>query len=227
MLSGIRLMINEALEQYLAKKQQERKNKTSSGKFKPSLFGYCFLRQYWERLREEPSNPPDMKTVKTFLLGDLIHEFLEGLFPASQRECEMVSEDEHGFADIVTDDAVWDIKSSSGSSFKYLKPRKDETRADHNERILKDKWHNVLQVTRYGVYFKKPYCGLCFVNKENFEIEEAIWETKEFEGWVDAELAQLRACWNEQEPPPPQPRLFNGKECSYCAYENKCKGKPF
>jgi hypothetical protein len=219
--------VEAKIVEYLEKRASEKDNRLSHGLWKPSSFGYCFKRQYLERQGEEPSNPITVETSKTFLIGILLGDFIQSLYPKVQSEVEILTDEVHGYADLVTEFEVVEIKSVGAWASKYLKEKKDETYVDFRRRIVEDKFHNILQLMYYVRELKKPKGRLVFVAKDNFAVTEFVFEMKMWDKKVQAELDSLEYYWTNQVLPGPKPRCFNGKECNYCPFENKCQGKPF
>ena len=82
-------MIQKKLDDSLAKIQEERKNRTSSGKISPSQMGYCFRRQYWHRKGEPVTNPPDARLLRVFKCGNLFEDKDSSLYMLLEKRCKM------------------------------------------------------------------------------------------------------------------------------------------
>lgn len=201
-----------------------RPDRVGSGKWKPSSFGYCYRRQYWERKGEKVTNPPDKRTLRVFKAGSLFHDFVEGLLKEKhadiQTEVLIETDDTKGYADIVNGDEVTDVKSIHSQGFTYL---------DKTSDIKKEKYNNWLQLATYAVLLNKPRMRLVFVSKDDLRIQEYSLPVDEY--WkcaVDTELLTLNKYWNFKELPPAQPRCFKQKdgtfkECEkYCPFYDKC-----
>ena len=131
----------------------EDKDHISSGKFNPSLFGCCYRRQYWKRKGEVPSNPFDARTLRVFKAGKLFHDFVQNLLISKEilnslenksraspaKEVLVESEDVKGYADVVRDNEIVDIKSQHSKAFWYMSKFKGDD-------IKKEKYPNWLQV---------------------------------------------------------------------------------
>jgi len=194
-----------------------------SGKWSPSSFGGCYRKQYWNRKDEPKSNPIDNRTLRVFEAGHLFEKFVVDLI-AKDNQCDLqveVGEDDvKGFADIVRDNEVVDVKSQHSRSFWWMKKTKD---------IKKDKYHNWLQVGYYAKILGKEFMRLVFVSKDDLCIAEYVEPMDIY--WIneiERELKALRDIWEKDELPPAEPRLFPKKdgtfsECRYCAWQDKCK----
>jgi len=204
----IEKLINEKL-------LEETKSKhVSSGKWKPSSFGYCYRRQFWQRLGEE-GEPLDLRTLRIFKVGNLFHDFVEGFLPHTEQVVE--TDDIKGYADIVENDCVSDIKTQHSRAFWYAKkPEYD---------VKKEKEPNWLQVAWYALQLGKKYCRIVFISKDDLTMNEYQFPAEDFKEKVDNELSTLRNLWKNGVLPPATPRLYNGKECEWCQYQKKCKGE--
>lgn len=215
MNASIQDLIDEALV------RPERKG---SGRWKPSSFGYCYRRQYWERAGEKITNPVDKRTLRVFKVGSIFHDFVEGLLKANhpeiQTEVRIETDDVLGYADIIIGDEVVDIKSMHSMGFTYLDKTKD---------IQKEKYNNWLQLATYAVLLGKSMMRIVWVSKDDLRIQEYLFPVSEYwKGEVENELRTLRGYWLTQTLPPAQPRCFKRKdddkvECKkYCPYFIKC-----
>jgi hypothetical protein len=204
-----------------------------SGKFNPSSFGMCFRQQFWNRKDETPSNPPDAQQIRVFAAGQLFHDFVQGavlsLYDIHRIDAQFVlkevlveSDDVKGFADIVMDNEVIDIKSQHSKSFWYMNKKGGD--------IKKEKYANWLQVLYYARELGKRFGRLVFVSKDDLCIQEYVQPLDEY--WlkqIDAELTALRYLWKKDELPPASPRCEPNKageywQCEYCKFKDKCKG---
>lgn len=220
-------MIQEKIDKHLLAQEEIKKNKIRSGKFSPSSLGRCYRMQYWNRLNEPKSNPLKAETLRIFAIGNLIHKFFQDILKENCLiEAKVETEDCLGFADIVGENEVVDIKSVRSFQFKLMKGIKDKK--NHYKKIPydfpKEKSCEILQVSYYAITLGKPKGRLIFVNKDSLEVVEYSFEVKNFEDRLKKELEVLRGYWVRKELPPPEPRVYNGKECEYCQYQTKCKG---
>lgn len=197
-----------------------------SGKWSPSSFGRCYRNQYWNRLDKPQSNPLDARTLRVFKAGGLFHDFVQRLLIEKNKyEVEVLVEsaDVKGFADMVSENEVVDIKSQHSKAFWYMAKIKTD------EQVKKDKYPNWLQVLYYTRELHKEFGRLVFISKDDLCIKEYVQPLDDF--WLnqlEEELSVLRAIWVAQNLPPASPRCFIGKdgksrECNYCNYRDLCK----
>ena len=209
-------MIEKLINDAIQKEQDARKDRVRSGMWNPSSFGCCFRSQYWNRKNVEPSDPKDARTLKLFKAGKLFHDFVQGLLTEVESEVEVKTFDTFGYADIVLEDTVIDIKSQHSRAFWYMEKS--------NYDVFKEKRHNWLQVAHYARILGKPKCGLFFISKDDLWCAEYYSNTDFWTSALDEEMTQLRHFWNTDTLPPAEPRAFS-TECKYCSYLTKCKGK--
>jgi CRISPR/Cas system-associated exonuclease Cas4 (RecB family) len=205
--------------QELIDKSLERKGHKGSGKISPSQLGRCYRFQYWSRKGEEHSNPLDKLTLRKFKCGDLFHEFVQDFLPKHQTEVLIETEDIKGYADIVLEDEVIDIKSQHSRAFWYMQKS--------NYDINTKRYPNILQLMTYCYLLKKPKGRLIFVSKDDLTIAEYGFYLSKWQKEVENELNHIRFFWKGKKLPPADPRAYlNDKgepqECKYCPYKDKC-----
>ncbi len=207
--------IQELIDKALEPKPRER-----SGKWNPSSFGYCYRSQFWNRKNEPKSNPPDARSYRVMHAGKLFHDFVQKLLVNVEIEIPVESEDVKGFADIVSENEVTDLKSQHSRSFWWM------TKKDCD--IKKEKYGNWLQVLYYARELNKTYGRLVFISKDDLCIQEYVQPLDEYWlGEIENELTALRYLWKKQELPPAQPRCkptVKGTywHCDYCNWKDKC-----
>ena len=207
------------IQDLIDKALEPKEKKPRSGKWSPSSFGRCYRYQYWLRKDEPVINPPDARVLRVFKSGSLFHNFVQGLV-AGDKEVEIETDDVKGYADIVNDEEVVDIKSQHSYSFWH---RKKE------ENNIKEKLYpNWLQVMWYCQVLNKKRGRLVFVSKDDLCIQEYMQDNDEYwKGEVSKELTKLRLYWQADKLPPAQPRAYKDKlgdpqECKYCLWKDKC-----
>lgn len=199
--------------------EESQKERTSSGKWKPSLFGRCYRLQYWSRKGIPPTNLPDPRTLRVFKCGNLFHSFVQDTVIKRYKEVEKEvlceTDDIRGYADLIGDGEVVDVKSVHSKFFHYTKKSKDIL-GEHKNQVLQTSWYAIEKNLKKG--------RLCWVSKDDLCIEEVGWDiTDKIKHELnDVELFELRNFWEKEELPPPCPRAYNGKECGYCQYLDLC-----
>ena len=196
-----------------------------SGKFSPSSFGRCIRSQVWNRADVKKTNDVDERMLRVFKVGHLFHDFVQSVIvtndPTIQTEVKVEEDDVIGFADIVTEEGVVDIKTVHSGAFHYMK-----------DDISESKKPNILQVAYYARKLGKGKFSLCFVSKDDLCIKEASFIRNErWEKELDDELKNLRLAWilYPEKLPPAVPRAYkdkNGKckECVFCSWKTLCEG---
>ena len=211
--------IQEIINQQLAADQEKLKTRERSGKYSPSMLGRCYRAQFWNRLNEPITNPPDERSLRVLKAGGIFHWWVQRIVlennPQIHKEVLVEDDDFKGFADLVNTDEVVDIKTMHSKGFWYLEKAKD---------IKKEKYEAWLQVMFYTLKLGKIYGKLCFVSKDDLTMSEY---RQPIEGyWLNElgkETATLREIWVRKQLPPCQPRAYNGKECKYCNWRDKCQ----
>jgi len=218
------MSVQKLIDEALAKEQAARANRERSGKFNPSMFGACYRKQYYNRKNIQQSNPPDERTLRVFKVGKLFHNFAQSFYPEAQTEVKIEIEDVLGYADVVIDEAVIDIKSQHSRAFWWME------KTNYNINI--EKKHNILQVVFYAWMLKKKEGRLVFVSKDDLCVAEYGFFAENWFPEVEEELKNLRQWWSSGTIPPQEPRLFGvgkdkkPKECGlYCSWRDYCYGE--
>jgi len=200
----------------LASKQLEKKDRVASGRWNPSSFGRCLRSQVWKRRGEPESNPPDERTLRVFKAGFLFEEFACAGIKAD-KQVKIETDDVVGYADVVDEDCVYDVKSQHSKSFWYM-----EKFAKRD--VAHQKYCNWLQVMTYAMELDKCYGSLVFISKDDLCIKQFILPyDSTWERCIMRELKMLNKWWASGKVPPAKPRAFSGRECDYCSFSGRCK----
>ena len=212
-------MLQELINKSLRGQDEKKKDRVRSGKFSPSMLGMCYRKQILNRANVPQSNPPDDRSLRVFKCGQLFHDFVQSFIDENKCiEVHCESEDFNGFADIVTEDTVYDIKSVHSKSFWYSKkPGYD---------VKKEKFNNWLQLAYYADVLKKEKMVLVFISKDDMCIEEYEQPLHDWQIELVKEFTNLKTQWDKKpELPPAEPRTK--WDCGYgsnrCQYYNHCK----
>jgi len=187
--------------------------RTPSGKFNPSYLGQCHRKHFWKRKGAEPDTQPDARSFRVFECGHLFEHFVCQHIPAMQKQVVIETDDFKGFADIVSEDEVMDVKSINSKAFWWM----DKDTYD----ITVEKRHNILQVIFYAKELKKPKARLVFVSKDDLCIREYGFFVEKWDSVLEAELKKLRLAWSADTLPDAEPQA--NWECRYCSFAEKCK----
>jgi hypothetical protein len=247
-MDGECMNVQEKIDKKLAEEQEARKTRESSNRWKPSLLGSCYRRHWYAKNAVPETNPTDARGLRVFAAGKIFHDFVQGFYEKEQKEVLIETEKVKGYADLVGDIWVADIKSCHSDGFWYMLRNivctlDDGKEVRFNEKdikgdkvfyykkertivkkrvleILDEKINNWLQVCWYAVELGKEYCKLVFVSKDDLCIQEYAIPTSRIKPFLDAELEAL---YSIDRLPKGSPRLYNGKECSFCVFVDKCK----
>jgi CRISPR/Cas system-associated exonuclease Cas4 (RecB family) len=155
-----------------------------------------------------------------------MHKFIQDIVKGCYLvEVMIKTDDVLGYADLVSIDEVADIKTVRSYAFKLMKGKKEKNGQVIPYDFKKDKKDNILQVVFYAKTLGKKKGRLVFIDKDSLDIIEYEFNIEEFEKELQEELDILNGFWNNKKLPPPFPRCYNGKECEYCGYQDKCKGE--
>ena len=215
-----------SIQELIDKALEHKGGRIRSGKYSPSSLGKCFRAQYWNRKDEPVSNPVDERTQRIFKAGGLFHEFVQDLiiinYPGAQKEALVETADFKGYADLVLNDEVVDIKSQHSKAFWYR---------NHLEwKALELKLYcNILQVIFYAVNLGKKQARLVFISKDDLCIQEYPIEVEKWQEALKTEVNVLKDYWEKQELPLALPRAYPDKdgksaECGYCNWKDLCEG---
>ncbi len=212
-------MGNISIQELLDKALERKGDRVRSGKFSPSSLGKCYRNQYWNRKNEPVSNPIDDRTQRVFKAGNLFHYFVQDLlithYPEAQKEVLIETEDFKGYADLVINNEVIDIKSQHSKAFWY---RKDLEWKDLEPKL----YCNILQVVFYASNLGKDRARLVFISKDDLCIQEYPIEATKWQETLKQEIGTLRDYWIKEILPPAIPRAYEGKECKYCNFMDTC-----
>ena len=214
----------DSIQELLDKALERKGDRKRSGKFSPSSLGKCYRAQYWNRKDEPQSNPVDERTQRVFKAGNLFHEFVQDVIIDNnwgvQKEVLIETEDFKGYADLVLEDEVIDLKSQHSKAFWY---RKNMTWQELRPKLM----CNILQVVWYAVELKKEKARLVFISKDDLCIQEYPLKTEDYTLDLGVEIATLRDFWLNDALPKAEPRAYpdnngNPAECKYCGWKDKC-----
>ncbi len=208
--------LQEKINKSLRDKQNE--PRTRSGLYNPSSFGRCFRYQYWNRLDLPQTNPPDERALRIFKSGKIFHDFVQSFVDKATIEVKCENDDLCGYADIVTDDEVIDIKSVHSNSFHYMRKETYD--------VNKEKESNILQVLTYAWLLGKPKGRLVFVSRDDLCIAEYVFYVDKWRDRLQDELEVLKWHWEHKSLPNPKSRAYGGEksgaEClKYCPYRER------
>lgn len=215
------MSIQELIDQALAKKE----DRIRSSKFSPSSFGRCFRYQFWNRKNEPISNPIKPRVERVFKAGNLFHDFVQGVIlkenPNAQKEVPIEIDDVKGYADLVLEDEVIDLKSQHSKAFWY------RSKLEWKDVEIKI-YNNILQVMFYAIELKKLKARLVYISKDDLCIQEySLTVNDKWKEEIEKELLVLRNFWTKNELPPAVPRAYlnnqgESVECGYCGFKDTC-----
>jgi len=217
-------MIEQILDKKIAEEEIEHKNRKRSGKWNPSSFGRCLRAQVYKRRNVLPSNPPEKRVFRIFKVGHIFHNFIQNLIMSdntdSAVEVKVETDDVLGFADIVIQNEIIEIKTQHSRGFWRMKK---------NDFVLEtDKREHILQAMFYATELNKEYIRLVYVSKDDLSIEEfRVYVSNYWKKEIEKELDGLNNHWRNDVLPPAKPRIYinkdgKSKECRSCAWKDLC-----
>ena len=152
------------------------------------------------------------------------HAFIQSFYP--EECCEVKYEDDNfkGFADIVEEDHIHDIKTVDTKQFNQI--------CSNKYSIYQNKEYCILQTGFYALKMKNDRFYIDFVDREEMARSGSI-HIKSFEfdmpfhtQMIEKEVDKLIESWynvtTKGELPEVLPRMYFGHECSSCEYKNEC-----
>jgi len=223
--------IQNLIDQALINEQQEYLKRERSGKWNPSSFGQCYRRQVWHRKNMKPSNPSDTRGLRVLKAGNLFHDYVQQFFPESDTEVLIETKDTKGYADIVREDEVIDIKSQHSRAFWYMEKSEFD--------VTTEKIGHILQLMWYVLELRKKQGRLIYISKDDLCSSEYKFYPKDWEWKVKKELVILNSYYDKNILPEAQPRLYperkkneegkkevvGFKECQWCQFKDMCDKK--
>jgi hypothetical protein len=167
-------------------------------------------------MNEPVTDPEDERGLRVFYAGQLFHDFVQQFFDKAEKEVLCETEYSKGYADLVTEDEVIDLKSQHSMAFWHMDKCAD---------IYKEKFNNWLQVAFYAKVLGKPNVRLVFISKDDLCIKEYIAPTDKILPDLEREIDSLTSI---KSLPPAKPRLYwkakekRFGECQYCSWKTKC-----
>lgn len=199
------------LESWISEKEKKDVHKPCEpNEFYASSAGMCPRSLFLEKKhgRREPNN--DLK--KIFLLGNILHDFMQENVLVHGKSEEPIRIETHGIVirgrlDFIDDESIWELKTIKDVSYVLHEP---------NE-------HHVLQLMLYLNALKRTKGKLVYMEKNSFKIAEhdvlfdETMYAKAIQGFVTAHRGILEG----KSPEPYADRKTNWK-CRYCQYAKEC-----
>jgi len=216
--------IQEAVNKQLLKEQEKWGTRQRSGKWSPSMFGACLKRQYYNRLNEPKTTLKDERTLRMLRVGNIFEDWIRGVLIDKEvftYTVRVETDDVLGYADFVNTDEVIDLKTQNSRKFWYI--NKEIKAGKKIEDILYNNW---MQVMFYSWKLEKPFAKLCLVSRDDMTMDEYRLPVDNYwKNELDMELTKLNYFWGKKVLPPAEPKLYSGKECTYCDWKETCQKK--
>jgi len=204
--------INKLIEKYLDKKQEDDSSKhlpLLDNEFYASSVGGCPRLIYYSKVF--PDRKKDPKSLKVFVLGNLVHDFLQKEVLSGESEVPLVIETKgvkiKGRLDQVDDNFIYEIKSVSTLRFVKEQPQK----------------HHVLQLMLYLKAFKREKGKIVYVEKNTFDIieHEIVFDEKIYDEAVEGFVSVFQSMSKNALPD----KTSEEWACKHCLFKKECDGE--
>jgi len=211
-------MLKEIIDKYYLDREKDKDKNKGQRHFYISQAGKC-SRAVFFRFKNVPEKELEPNILRLFDHGDHMHQLIMGAL-TSTRDIHVVASEVKippqelvsGRADAIISDGkdlyVLDIKTMNSMIFKSLEKPKEE---------------NVQQIQLYLYYFKIPKGILLYVNKDNLELKEFIFDYNktEAESLVKG-LGFLKKQIDLDIVPARLADYPDNWQCRYCQYKEIC-----
>jgi CRISPR/Cas system-associated exonuclease Cas4 (RecB family) len=193
---------------------------TQVNKFRVSLAGQCFLKRILYKQGIPPSNPPSLKTLRIFEIGNIIHLYLQNFLEKHKllilKEFELEDDKRIGHLDAL----VYDRKKIILYDFKTVSTLRFPS-------ISGVSIFHVFQIVSYYEMLIKLFdlrvdsVRILYISKDDLDMREYEIDADK---WVDVvlrdwqELYEFESGINKN-----FPRFY--WECKYCIYKSLCEEK--
>lgn len=220
------------INSHVAKLGEEKKAYES---WRASSLGGCPRKHFYKRLGIEETSPPDERTQRVFEVGNIFHEFIQGIADKSGHAAEIETEmydkelDLGGRCDLIGGNPpqriLWDIKTINSRAFWHLE-NSGKTLAEKFPQYVQQLGAYMLMLKRDGNPVDEG--RILLVSKDDLMMKEVTFHlTPELEQSVKEELELLNKHWAEKTLPPCTcNQLYldkNGKSSGprYCSYRKE------
>lgn len=186
--------------------------------FRISQIPYCSRGIYYSKVRPDDAKPFTFKQKGRFLLGNLVHGYLEKKFKGVAVSTEKTVKHKFkdillkGHIDIELPDKVLDVKTVNEKSFIY--------------RLMDEKpsYHHYIQANTYAMINGSKLVSILYVSIVDFSfIERVLDVTPEIFEKICEKAQMIYECIQNEKPP--EPDWVETWECSYCNFTEICDAK--
>lgn len=201
------------IQQLIDEKIQKERKEWTPTSWNPSSIGGCLCGAYLRRKGEKPTKRLDERKLRVFEAGKIFEKFVVDLLPTHEEQVRIEDKklDVTGYADVVIEDEVIEIKSQNSKAFWYYTKRKEPQE------------HHLMQLWLYMHELKKPKGRLVYVSKDDLAIQEYPLFYN-----IESEIAKktleriaiLNEAWKTGVPP--KPAEDGTWQAKYCDFHDKC-----
>ena len=165
--------------------QQKADDHTSSGKLSASMLGQPLQWQILKYLQVEPV-PNDTYTEMVFRRGRDVEDWLIAILkkkhPNLEAQKKCLYRDVIGYLDVKIESDPIEVKSTNSMSFKHIL-KEGNARKGHR-----------LQGAHYALSYDLPEFNICYVNTDNYQIQNFTYKTKNYKAEIDQIIDDYELC---------------------------------
>lgn len=210
------------LQQLISQSLATREKKAITS-WHPSKLGSCLTGAYLERQGVAPDEDFDDRTLRVFSCGKFFEDWACAQLQATgtafetQVRIEWPEMDVTGYADLLLDDIVYEIKSKNSRAFWYMVGNSRRQGEGPNRQHQQQLW-------TYLRVLKKERGEIVYISKDDLAIQQypVFLNDNELESEVMAQLEVLNKAWRDQVPPPVT-HDDDSWQAKYCRWHTQCK----
>lgn len=216
------------IEQLITDALTKERYKKEITSWHPSKLGSCLTGAYLERAGVQADEEFDARTLRVFSAGKHFEEWATGLIKTSGKNVEEQVRIEWpdynvtGYADLLMDDVVYEIKSKNSRAFWHMVGN-----ARSGRRGTGPSRHHEMQLWVYLKVLGRQRGEIVYISKDDLAIQQypVYLNDEKLEKEVVRELTILNQAAKELLPPPV---TFDEKDwrAKYCRFHQQCTTQP-
>jgi len=224
------ILIEDIVNQVIIDNNKKKKSKATS--FWISSAYSCNRKRFFARNNEPQTNPPALRVLRTFYVGNLFHSWIQNEVKkqATGFEVEYYLKDSKTFGGTLSGyidclarfngkNTLYEFKSINSRAFKFLEKKKYGCSPSH-----------IMQAVSYYLILKQTKekevddVRIVYVDKDALRIKEIeIPLTKKIFEAVKKDWKECIGYWKKKELPPAKPK--ESWECFFCPFKKRCKNE--
>lgn len=222
------ILIEEIVNKAITDKNKGRHRQSTS--FWISSAYYCYRKRYWSRTNVPATNPPAMRGLRVFHVGNLFHKWIQDEVRkyAKSYDTEYYLNDDQtfggtlsGYIDCIASfdgkqTTLYELKSVNSNSFKFMEKKK--WGCSMNYLFQAATYRMILDQTKER---KIDSCRVVMVDKDSLRmVEVEVPYHQEVKDAVRKDWEECIGYFKRKELPPATPK--EPWECRLCAYRKLC-----